>query len=156
EPYCFAIHNAQISPLLACYRPSYLEKFGIKFDDFEVLPQKRIREGLTCVVLSSKARSPSGTFHTLWVVPERGFLPVHYAINREMGATQWTIDITYKQNKRYGWAPSGWRSSTFSPKGNVQETSEVKITDFEINRPIPPKEFRLDFPPGTFVVEESK
>ena len=60
-------------------------------------------------------------------------------------------DIFYKKCERGDSVVSGWKISKFGEGGAVLSTVESVVTDAEINLPLDPSEFTIDFPAGTYV-----
>ena len=52
------------------------------------------------------------------------------------------IDIDYVHDARWGWIPSGWRVIEMLSDGSKRLVSVAKVTNYSINAPIGPEEFR--------------
>jgi hypothetical protein len=153
-------HVSQVQkPALQCmllvFRP--LDPFLGSIDPagFRVLPQRGKLGDVSCVIIESIEEGRFGAHTSYWLDPTRDYLVLcKHQSNR--GRDTQRMDIIYRQDPIAGWVPSGCKVATVSAVGASCILSSCTITDSEINQPIAPKEFLVDFPKGTSVHEEPR
>jgi hypothetical protein len=104
-------------------------------------------DGRPCQILQTQ---PTNIRWSLWVDPSRSFSLVRYSLSSE-GKILLTTDLTYTQSSEHGWVAVGWKIVETDRSGSLKRSTNATVTHWEINTPIPPNEFDLDFPPGTLV-----
>ena len=93
--------------------------------------------------------------HTVWVDPERAFVPVRYVHTRGVARTQ-EVEIQYSQDKKSGWIPVSWRLMLFDSNGSLVCGISTKVTESQVNQPLPETTFQVALPPGTWVHDYAK
>lgn len=109
---------------------------------------KSVVDGHSCLVL----RHPGDWFdHTIWVDRDRSFVPLRYVRSRK-GVVRTQVEISYSQDKEYGWVPTSWNIATLHEKTHsIQSSWSATVTQYTFNQPIPDATFQLTYPPGTWV-----
>ncbi|MGC1274333.1 MAG: hypothetical protein WBC44_11555 [Planctomycetaceae bacterium] len=153
EPYPHEVKAAYIGPLTLVYRP-YLEGLWDLWPERWHLESSDRRIGdVSCIVIRQDWPEVP-IVDEFWLDPAREFLPLR-TIQIVEGKPRITTDIEYQRDEEHGWVPSGWRIVYVGEKGDLRETSEITVTHYEINQPIPHEEFVITFPAGA-VVEDRR
>jgi hypothetical protein len=63
-------------------------------------------------------------------------------------------EIQYRQDGAKRWVPVAWQYKDYSPDGELRGTITVDVTRMRINEPVPPGEFEIKFPEGTWVHDQ--
>jgi len=116
--------------------------------------QRERFDGSDCVVLAELSRRGPDDKQTTWLDAQRGFL-VRRWVSRLGGAIVGQVDVFYRDDPQYGPLPKGWKRLEQTKEGVLRESIEAEVTRVELNVPIDPGEFRVQFPPGTLVVEQT-
>ena len=66
------------------------------------------------------------------------------------------MEISYAQDKNYGWIPSAWTTSLLNQEGKITWRDTATVSEFSINKPINDSEFKLPMPAGTSVTNYAK
>ena len=91
----------------------------------------------------------------LWVDPAKDFLPVKRE-DEFGGFVRRVMEISYAQDKTYGWIPSAWTTSLLNQEGKITWRDTATVSEFSINKPIDDSEFNLALPAGTSVTNYAK
>ena len=75
--------------------------------------------------------------------------------DRADGGLGGQIDVTYQHDAAHGWIPASWTCLRMDSNGNESSLISCKVEEYEINPSIPADAFKLHFPPGTRVLDES-
>jgi hypothetical protein len=116
--------------------------------------QRERLDGSDCVVLAESSRRAPDSKETMWLDPKGGFL-VRRWVSRLGGALVGQVDVFYRDDPQYGPLPKGWKRLEQTKEGVMKVSIEAEVTRVELNVPIDPGEFRVQFPPGTLVVEQT-
>jgi hypothetical protein len=89
--------------------------------------------------------------------PSRDFVIVRCSAYRPDGQLSFRADISYKEDPRHGWIPSGWKIESFNPDGSgaLHRSNAATVTDYKINPPLKQEDFHLEFPVGTRVYDST-
>jgi hypothetical protein len=104
-------------------------------------------------LLKDDARAPSGITTSLLLDPERDFVVMNLA---RQGTGDDISRVTFEEYEESNgaWVPKRWNNTFFGVGGVVSTANVSLVSDFELNVPIEPQEFKLEFPRGTWVTEE--
>lgn len=152
------IKNIHLRPIVAAYRPldPNTGVFGtFAPGGFRILSENGEIRGHRCVVIEEVTKSPDQEKRTLWIDPSRALiLRCLIGTQRE---TCYQINVAYQEDSRHGWVPSRWeiikKVDPLDPD-KVCETDSASVTAYAINGPVSQEDFSLEFPPGTWVMEE--
>lgn len=120
-----------------------------KANEWELSLEKGIIDDQSVVILEKKE---TGITWTCWIDPSREYSILRYIIRSNSLMLQ--VDISYKLDQDNRWIPSEWTTKKMQP-GNLRlrESTSAIVTAFEINPPLAPEDFLLNFPSGTEVVD---
>jgi hypothetical protein len=145
------LHNLIFEPLLQCYRlfrPSTgllnSENYGIETSDALIAETP-------CVVVAELGSATRSLKNVFWVDPARDFLILRYALQTGDGPIQRQTDFSYVQDTEHGWVPSGWRIMKYEPDGALIMSITAAVIEYKLNLELPPTEFAIEFPVGTYV-----
>ena len=136
-----------IRPMFMVFRPLLSGLFTSQ--DYVALEGRGLVGTKSCVRLRSKKESgeSKGTF---WVDPENGFALLRYTLE-ETGTTVLKVDFTYDESDRRDRLPTGCAIVAVHSDGRLEQSITLTVRECVINRPIDPRQFQFDFPPGTWV-----
>lgn len=100
-----------------------------------------------CCILES---GPVASRRSIWADLNRDYCILRETSNNN-GQISVKMDITYTHDAQHGWVPSGWRIDEFKDDGTLRQSALATVTHWQINAPLDPKEFELEFPSGTWV-----
>jgi hypothetical protein len=109
-------------------------------------------EKTPCKIVYSEKR---GVRYSIWTDPARDFVPLRFEIGSPVTGEMTTrTDISYRRVPSQGWTPAGWR--TVQPAtGDLRRSVVARVIESAINIEIPRTQFRIEFPPGTVVIDMS-
>lgn len=142
--------NLYIKALLLAFRPFDEKLVRIVREDYIVVDDpSAIVDGNKCDVLQSKS---GGLRRVIWVDPAREDLILQY---KEIvdGALIIQLAIKYQDHPELGWIPNEWKADWLNADGSVAESARTRLLNAEINIPLKPDEFRIQFDPGTLVTD---
>ena len=122
---------------------------GLKAYRFRVVTDRALVESVHCVKLERSLRRP-GVLEHAWVDPDREDVPILF--ERILPRRRiWRVAIQYRPSPGIGWVPERWTCQ------NEADTPVLSCTatKLSVNESFPPKTFRLEFPPGTLVFDET-
>jgi len=142
-----------LKPIFLTYRGLDAGFDGMQPGSYRLSAHRGVVEGRACVILEqSNQRLVRNAF---WVCPEMDFSVLRYTASVE-GKEIIRLDIAYRRGARYGWVPKHWKSVWVNPEtGALVEGGESTVTSYVINEAIPEEEFRIAFPDGTWVTDET-
>jgi len=153
EKYLPGLNVYNLRPVLVPFRPFRYQKWGYftetdLLNNYANVASASIGEH-KCTVLRD-TRSSHSIYEELWLDPDRGYIPLREVVFSRGKAI---LQIDWDEYKREGtiWVPVGWKIQQLS--GGVKKTLLGKVLEFSVNQPIPPEEFEIDFPPGTWVID---
>lgn len=123
---------------------------GGAWTEFKITGKARV-EDHDCYVLE---RARGGAAEQYWVDPRMEYV-VRKIVYRVGAADVFTLEASYAESS-FGWVPSAAATATRDEKGGSLESSITDVEAFEINVKVKPNELEVDFPPGTFVVDQRK
>jgi hypothetical protein len=137
-------------PLLLAYRILHPAMKWLDSERFTVDDKDVIVQGRGCIIVRSRSGPRQ---YVCSVDPQRDYSIVRFEeIVSDKLALQ--INIDYFNDREHGWVPSAWNISMFNTVTfKVREGAIAKIKTHEINVPIEKKEFQIEFPAGTEVVD---
>lgn len=147
-------HNPDITafdlwPILLTYRALH-PTMDLLFHDkpWVLAPGTGVFQERNCVILE---RQEGVRKYSCWVDPERDFT-IRRVVETLNGNVGILLDIAYRNDPSHGWVPSSWDGRMLGTvTGQLQFSVSARVTDSEINVPIPREEFQFVFPPGTEV-----
>ena len=140
--------DLSLRALLLTYRPfhpnfCFFDNFTARF---HVVPGEHAVQGRACVLLQDRPRGPGQVRNSLYLDPERSFIPLRFS----EGEGKWASVLTFHEHRLVDgiWAPFHWTCNC-----GARTSAESKVAECELNVPIEGSEFQLDFPEGTWVFE---
>jgi hypothetical protein len=146
--------DPQIQPLLLLFRPLNTGSIAFKNfpNQFSEVPGRSVIDERSCVQLKEGARTRGQLVTTVWVDPERDFVVTRVVLSDdERPHAQWTFHDFIQTE--HGWVPRKWTRTFLGRSGSVLSSASATVRDFELNRPVDPNEFEVEFPPGTWVTD---
>ncbi|GEM_PF-5191332 len=113
-------------------------------------PGKLATTGLKAEVGEARCLILKNGEDQVWVDPARDYIPLRWYQKRG-GVTYWFIEIDYELDKEHGWMPIKWKNVALNPAGDILDSVTAIVSNYRINRMVPDKEFRVEFPAGTWV-----
>ncbi len=142
------------TPLLITYRALDPEVQKFKADSYKLLPNREMLDDRPCLLLAEQADARRNIHKSWWVDPARDFVVVRYnAIYTANKQPAIQMTLRHRQDPKHGWAPQAWRIDTFRPDGQLMDSNQCTVTDYQINLEAPAEEFQFEFPPGTLVYD---
>jgi hypothetical protein len=84
--------------------------------------------------------------------PARDYLVVGYAVSNFEGVKTEDVLFEYAEDARIGHSPTRITRTRFNAKtGDLESHSSIEIEEVAVNEPIDPREFEIEFAPGTKV-----
>jgi hypothetical protein len=141
--------DAYLVPLLMTYRPFHptLGVFEHFRQRFRVVTGTHVVNGRQCILLKDNPRPLSDIVVSLFLDPERDFVLMRQTLDAkgvECGRIEF---LEYKQTDA-NWVLIRWKSTQVT--GSIDGSH---VSEFALNDPVDPKEFKLEFPAGTWVSE---
>lgn len=142
----------ELRPLIGAFRPldPIFQQFDLK--KYRMSTRSGKLDGKQLLVLERESHRGDKTI--LWMDAEQ-----EYSIRREANylkdRLQQQITVTHKHDSALGWVPQEWETITRFDEGKLTETCRGRVTVLTSGT-IPASVFRLDFPPGTRVHDETK
>ena len=99
------------------------------------------------VIVQERRVSPRWT---LWADPARNFTITRYALSNDR-RERVRADIQYAEHHEHGWVPIGWTIVERDADGSLVQSTSSVVELWEINVPIAPEQFDVEFPPDTLV-----
>jgi hypothetical protein len=145
-------------PLTLVFRPldkRFHMSAGSLYGKKPVLTDREVTvDGRTCLVIEQGRKE-------YWVDPARSYLPLRVVETTRVVTPEkidlgdvitFQIAIQYSEDKEAGWIPVAWKTEISSRTDTeMLFVQSARVTEWQVNRPIPESTFQLAFPPGTFV-----
>ncbi len=139
------------TPLLLVYRPFHSDLRDISPDKLATSDQPAVIEGKASFALTQPINEEKRAQLVIWAAHQLDY-PVMRMQETVAGTMLSQIDFSYAADEANGEVVSGWKYVRVSPSsGAMLQSSSCLVREYELNRPIDPKEFQLNFPAGTFV-----
>jgi len=138
-----------IKPLLQCYRLMYPGIELIKANEFHTDGTELVVNGISCVRCYQDGNRPS-IVRIYYLDPLRDYMPIRF-MQESGGTVQIEIDFDYLKDAQHGWVLSGWETVRFAADGKATHRFNAKVENYLINPEFEPKEFTIEFPPGTLI-----
>jgi hypothetical protein len=137
-------------PILLHYRAFTPSIWEFDPSEWVVLPEQEHVGRRPCVVIQKEHPRTKGR-QRYWVDAGRECAVVRFVADSPRG-TFAQIDAAFQYDTMHGWIPHRWQY-VFWQRGDGNITSNVTmiVSKWQINVPIDPSEFELEFAPGTVV-----
>jgi hypothetical protein len=153
EKYPLGLNTNNLRPVLLLFRPLRYAKLDY-FQETDLLQARILAETMPlrerhCLVLRVVARA--GSWRELWLDRERDYLPlreISYIGDRPFLQIDW---LEYRQEKGL-WVPLAWKWQRWRDQ-QVLWTTACRALEVQVNQPLPPDEFVLEFPEGTWITD---
>ncbi len=148
---CCDAGTLEVKPLLWIYR-ALDPRFAFSESSLRLSPNDEMIDDVKCKVVYFEM---GGMRCSIWTDSARDFVPLRFTIGSPVTGemTTWT-DISYRRVPSHGWTPTSWR--TVQPAaGNPRSSVVSRVMESAINIEIPREHFRIEFPPGTVVIDMS-
>jgi len=123
-------------------------------DEYEVRPERGVVNERSCLIMTNQVKGRGQERSSYWIDASRDFSILRY-IGSVDGHVRVQLDVEYSQSGQTDWVPSNWILVRTASDGSLKESSVSKVVRFDINPSIDSEQFRLDFPPGTRVRDET-
>ncbi|MFN0054710.1 MAG: hypothetical protein ACKV0T_21270 [Planctomycetales bacterium] len=147
--HAFGVEVLYSKPPLLFFRPMVVSLSLINFEECAVLPAEVPVGNATCIVLE-QTNSDNPLRQRYFLDVSESYIPQRFQELVELREVH-RIDFRYKKDAAHGLVLEGWTCTSFTRNGEVDSTRVCDVTDYSINVPIPADEFRIDFPPGTYI-----
>ncbi len=142
---------ALLQPILMSFRSRTPGMHGFKLEGMRLTGRKAIINKRSCLELHQVILR-GGVESQLWVDPARDFVFVRY-LHLKKGITTTQVDVTYELGREKFWIPKVWAIIFAEANGALRRSYRVRVTEYEINLPVDPASFDLEFPRGTVVYD---
>ncbi len=151
EKVCCDASSLDVKPLLWVYR-ALDPQFVCSEKSLRLAPNDELIDKTACKIVYSEKDQVR---YSIWTDPARDFVPLRFTISSQVtGEITTRTDISYRPVPPHGWTPTGWR--TVQPAtGKLRRSVVARVWDSAINIEIPRDRFRIEFPPGTVVIDMS-
>jgi hypothetical protein len=140
-------------PVLMTFRALSPELRSYDIERMTITGRQDVIGGRPCLQLLYKGGSDYSRH--FWVDADRGFVITRY-LYTEKGKIHQKIDVRYKPDPVAGWCPEGWDIDTFKRDGPLNRSQRGIVTEGELNGVIPARQFDIDYPYGSIVIDERK
>jgi hypothetical protein len=147
------VQNIYLSPILRHFRPISPTFTCFKLDSLKVLRTDDAVNGDRCIVLEEKQDHKFWN-RKYWIVPDKDMAVIRFAGVRPDGTTDHQVDTEFRKDARFGWIPSSWKAIRCGREGKVFSSASNRVTEIEVNTPIPDSTFDIEFPAGTEVDDD--
>lgn len=147
------VATARLHPALLAFRPTTKELRPHDIDRYESTGQQAAIHGEDCFELRER-RAQIDVDKRLWISPEH-FLVVRY-LRTQNDHLYSKIDIKYSKTKDHHWFPTRWDIVLNKANGELKRAYGAVVSECEFNSAVAEKEFDLEFPPGTRVVDDRR
>jgi hypothetical protein len=137
-------------PVAWHYRASETDLLLLTDDKLIDTGDTGISDGRRCLIFQEQTRRRQ----QFWSDPTRLYCIARYFWLLDDGTPRTTIDIEYTEDSSHGPVPTKWVVREFDTDGSLMQQEDVKVISYEINNDISAEEFRIAFPPGTYVSDQ--
>lgn len=143
-----------VQPILAHCRPSLSEVMQLR--RLSVTGRRGTVDNSSCIVVegSPGLDRTSGVNRSIWVDPQRDFIILRWR-SELAGKVLEQIDVFYVEDPAHGWLPSRWKRIEHGSDGRFRTSVEATIVEQSVNAQMKADDFRLEFPPGTLVSDQT-
>jgi hypothetical protein len=141
-----------LATLILAYRPFSKQVCSIETEALKLTGRKVVIEGRTCHELEYESRGNLKSIITVDPAMDYSIVSVRTIIEGNLRGRR---NIQYRRDAKGEWVPIRWDVSSFSYDGKLDLSIHATVTLAEINPEVGPKEFVVEFPPGTRVSDES-
>jgi len=141
-----------LRPILVSFRPTAPRMSPYQGMPFFLTGRKALIQGRVCDEV--EVRRPRGTQHRLWVDVARE-CTVLRMIDYENNVITQKIEVRYVKSNDKGWVPEEWETSQYLRDQTLQRFYHAKVDLLEINPSFPNDTFKVIWPVGTFVLNET-
>lgn len=139
-------------PLMLAVRSG--QPYHRKLSDYTPTGKMVPVEGRDCVEIFRGSRAEKQSEY-MYLDPDRDWV-IRRIDGFSDGKLAKRISVEYAPNPDVGWLPSSWSYVTRMNDGTPLSGGQVAIGRYEVNVEISDDEFRLQYPSGTFVVDDTK
>ena len=141
-------NNPSFRPLALAYRTLQRPEGGVFASGSLALCRNVLTiDGEECV----------GLYHAtgmVWVSPSRGYLPMRY-VTIDSGVFIEDIQIAYTRHPELGWVLTSWKVLKRNAYGTETGRNETTVISCRINEAVSDSDFRIAFPEGTLVDDQT-
>lgn len=142
------LDDLECKALLVAFRPLH-GSIGSQASQFRIVTQHAIVDGVHCVKLE-RLRPGDAAVEHCWVDSARDDLPLLWESTLH-GSLWWRVAIQYRRSVESVWLPKHWTCHYQS----LPLALECEVTKLAVNERLPEQIFRIDFPAGTLVFDET-
>jgi hypothetical protein len=136
---------ADVRPLMYAFRSDHPMIPTLNRKHLRLIDERPIVDGRSCIAVKTRSSQ-------LWLDRERNYVVVREYIEQK-GKVTFDLTIDYDRHRDTGWIPTGWKSVLLKPDGAMLNYLEAQVTVASINATIPPEQFEIVFPAGSYVAD---
>lgn len=144
--------DTTIWPILLAYRPFSPDLGRVDPARLSVSIDQGVVSGRACALITQPL-TQSTLRRTYWVDPGREYVILRLTEEKDRRGI-FACDISYQRDDASGWVPSGWTTVVTASNGKAALQFVAHVTRHEIDQPIADREFQIEFPAGTMVVDD--
>jgi hypothetical protein len=150
ERHAFDVDSIQFRPLMLTLRAVHPALAAIDPAEYRVSPERGRIGDVSCLIIEHAGDQQPHKFY--WVDPDRDFIVLREH-ETYRGVDRIRKDISYQRDPVHGWLPSGWKFVNLDERGELRESAVATVAEYAINATIPPSEFQIEYPKGTYLVD---
>lgn len=143
-------NDDELTPVLLWARPMAGERIRIDPVSCKVEPKTESIEGRACLVLTCK----QGVRVERWYIDVEADFSTRRYEAQLADEKKTRIDVTYAQDGKSRWVPTGWQCISSGMKGRVVSVVTGTVRAMELDTMPDPKLFDLAWPRGTMVNDQ--
>jgi hypothetical protein len=147
------VTTMHVRPVLMAYRASDSSLSPYREGMFRVTGKRAMIGGRWCWEM----RVPSTGLQTsfLWVDPGNGFVAKRFSVlHNKTNGIVWNMDVQYESHNVAEWLPVRWDAIENHVDGTLLLSAKAEMRSHEFNPVLPDSTFEIDFPPGTYVIDQ--
>lgn len=142
------LHNV---PVFMTLRPTTPGMLPWSLDDLDVVSQDTKIRGQACVELQ---RRRGGHIQRLWLDRDKGYSLVRYSETVD-GRAVTSLDIQHKKDTTASWFPVAWSLALRRANGQLLDSVQARLREYELNPTLEKKDLTITFPPGAGVSDRA-
>jgi hypothetical protein len=148
------VTTMHIRPVLMTLRPTDSSLAPYREGMFRVTGKRAILDGKNCWEI--RVPSTGMLVAYFWVDPTRGFVSPRFSLYfADSNGIAWNVDVQYETHPVAEWIPIRWKLVQNHIDGSLLLSTKSSVVRYEINPILGESTFDIEFPPGTYVTDES-
>lgn len=140
-------------PLILTFRLLNQKMGGYDQSSFRLTEETGVVHGHECQLVVLLDQTTGRRVHELLVDPAAEYSIRRYRLNYPNGAPWQQLDIEYTQDRKLGWIPRSWTTTTMDEAGERLEFVDEELEFLKVNIGLSDEEFSVDFGPQTLVTD---